>query len=85
MALIRCPECNREISDQAAACPGCGYPLVRKATDEVEEKLSRKGFPPKQIEGYELDLPVVFDMEEAETGENGRISERKTHDRTFYR
>ena len=40
MALIRCPECNREISEQAAACPGCGYPLVRKATDEVEEKLA---------------------------------------------
>lgn len=27
MALIRCPECKREISDQAAACPECGYPL----------------------------------------------------------
>ncbi len=27
MALIRCPECNREISDKAENCPGCGYPL----------------------------------------------------------
>ena len=36
MALIRCPECNREISDQAAACPGCGYPLIRTASDETE-------------------------------------------------
>jgi zinc-ribbon domain len=27
MALIRCPECKREISDQATACPECGYPL----------------------------------------------------------
>ena len=26
MALIRCSECNRDISDQAAACPGCGAP-----------------------------------------------------------
>ena len=25
--LIRCPECSRSISDQAAACPGCGYPI----------------------------------------------------------
>jgi hypothetical protein len=24
MALIECPECNKQISDQAAACPGCG-------------------------------------------------------------
>jgi len=27
MALIRCPECQREVSDKAPACPGCGYPL----------------------------------------------------------
>ena len=27
MALIRCPECGREISDQAQACPGCGFPI----------------------------------------------------------
>lgn len=27
MALIRCPECNREISDTASACPNCGYNL----------------------------------------------------------
>lgn len=27
MALIRCPECGRDISSQAPACPSCGYPL----------------------------------------------------------
>ncbi|NDL66663.1 zinc-ribbon domain-containing protein [Anaerotalea alkaliphila] len=27
MALIRCPECQREISDQSQSCPHCGYPL----------------------------------------------------------
>lgn len=27
MALIQCPECKAEISDQAAFCPHCGYPL----------------------------------------------------------
>ena len=26
MALIKCPECDREISDQAKACPNCGHP-----------------------------------------------------------
>lgn len=28
MALIKCPECQREISDQATACPACGYSLA---------------------------------------------------------
>jgi hypothetical protein len=27
MALIRCPECQREVSDKAFTCPGCGHPL----------------------------------------------------------
>jgi len=28
MALVQCPECANQVSDQATACPGCGYPLV---------------------------------------------------------
>jgi DNA-directed RNA polymerase subunit RPC12/RpoP len=27
MALIRCPECDKEISDMATACPNCGAPI----------------------------------------------------------
>jgi RNA polymerase subunit RPABC4/transcription elongation factor Spt4 len=29
MALIICPECGKEISDRAAACPNCGVPINR--------------------------------------------------------
>jgi uncharacterized membrane protein YvbJ len=27
MALIKCPECGKEISDQAIKCPKCGCPI----------------------------------------------------------
>ena len=27
MSLISCPECNKEISNKALACPSCGYPV----------------------------------------------------------
>lgn len=27
MALIQCPECDRQISSAALSCPGCGYPI----------------------------------------------------------
>ena len=30
MALITCPECGKQISDQAPACPGCGAPITAK-------------------------------------------------------
>jgi hypothetical protein len=28
MALIECGECNRQVSDKAPACPGCGAPIA---------------------------------------------------------
>ncbi len=34
MALIRCPECNHEISDTVKFCPNCGY--VMKQEDPVQ-------------------------------------------------
>lgn len=30
MALIKCPECGKEISDSAYNCPGCGCPMRRR-------------------------------------------------------
>ena len=30
MALIKCSECGKEISDKAIACPNCGCPNVAK-------------------------------------------------------
>ncbi|MCL2375490.1 MAG: leucine-rich repeat protein [Firmicutes bacterium] len=30
MALIKCPECKREVSDQAASCPGCAFPINKQ-------------------------------------------------------
>ncbi len=32
MAIIQCPECGREVSDQAASCPNCGIPLKKGET-----------------------------------------------------
>lgn len=28
MALIKCPECGRKVSDKAKTCPDCGYPIA---------------------------------------------------------
>ncbi len=30
MAMIQCPECGKEISDTAEACPACGYVIKKK-------------------------------------------------------
>ncbi len=42
MALIRCPECGREISDQAESCPGCGCPKTVWSTDRRLEEARQR-------------------------------------------
>jgi len=37
MALINCLECNREISDKALSCPGCGAPISQILNDLPKE------------------------------------------------
>ena len=40
MALIKCPECGREISNLAAAYPNCGCPIVNKPNSVKIRALS---------------------------------------------
>ena len=44
MALIECPECGRDVSSSAAACPSCAYP-VGTGTPPVPPRAV--GGPPK--------------------------------------
>ena len=37
MALIKCPECGKQISDKANVCPNCGYPI---SSQNVIEEFS---------------------------------------------
>lgn len=41
MALIKCPECGKEISDKAITCPNCAYPIADSTpTGMVRIKMS---------------------------------------------
>lgn len=37
MALITCPECGKEISDQAKKCNKCGYPLPKRKNKNISK------------------------------------------------
>lgn len=49
MALIKCPECGKEVSDKAEKCINCGYPL-RNTPYLCEE-----------IDGKEYDVSFLLD------------------------
>lgn len=42
MAFIKCPECGKEISEQAKVCPECGYPIAKLIKEKKEKENKQK-------------------------------------------
>lgn len=42
MALIKCPECQLQVSDKAITCPHCGYPLDTKVIKQQQRKTNKR-------------------------------------------
>lgn len=43
MALIKCPECNHEVSEKAPTCPKCGHPINREKVETEEDRVRVRG------------------------------------------
>lgn len=41
MALIKCSECGKEVSDKAASCPNCGAPIKALTNDVIMIQVDR--------------------------------------------
>ena len=41
MALINCPECEKEVSDSAKLCPHCGYKINSKKASSLFKGISK--------------------------------------------
>lgn len=44
MAMIKCPECGHEVSDQAPTCPNCGCPIKKEQHNHnsMEYKVTKQ-------------------------------------------
>jgi hypothetical protein len=38
--LVSCPECARQVSERAAACPGCGFPIAAELASATSQRTS---------------------------------------------
>lgn len=61
MALIKCPECGKEISDKAASCPKCGFPIqnVPQNTPNPPTPPDAEEAPKKRANGKRIALISV--------------------------
>lgn len=65
MALIKCPECGKDISDKAVACMQCGFPVQQTQMKKVKnEKVGNtRKISPKVLKVFlitSITLFVVF-------------------------
>lgn len=42
MALVKCPECNKEFSEHAECCPNCGCPMFVIEQQKETEKIMQE-------------------------------------------
>lgn len=53
MPLINCPECGKQVSDSAHACPFCGFPVAERAGQSAVAPASATqpapGHPPGEL------------------------------------
>lgn len=82
MALINCPECSKEISSTADACPNCGHPINKVPTRTVDTVVLEKrqeSFPkwiiiPIAILGTFLIFGLIYMLQNNETADQQNIN-----------
>ena len=55
MALIKCPECGKEISDKSNQCIHCGYPLIIKNEQKIPNCIT-------EIDGIQYDYSDILNL-----------------------
>ena len=53
MALVNCPECQRQVSDKAPGCPNCGCPIAAK-TPDIERSVGQNRCPYCRSSRFEI-------------------------------
>lgn len=47
--LVKCPECELQVSDKAPACPHCGYPMKPSVKRKPRAKNNKRKTPPERV------------------------------------
>lgn len=60
MALINCPECGKETSDQAGKCPNCGFPVSPR--ESVEDQVRRQRSRMRVVNLLTIVIPLMVGL-----------------------
>ncbi|MCL5036951.1 MAG: zinc-ribbon domain-containing protein [Chloroflexi bacterium] len=60
MPLIQCPDCGKEVSDNAPACPNCGKPFSTVKIEEKKALVTRREGGKYEAWGFFLIVIGIF-------------------------
>ena len=76
MALIKCPECTKEVSDKAVACPNCAYPISGSqpipAVQTIESKVIVYGYTQQFLVNPKVSI-FLNNVKVGEVGKGGAV------------
>ena len=59
MPLIKCPECNVQVSDQAPACPSCGFPINTDLVKQKPQAVAPQAAPMSNMNAQDIGQAVA--------------------------
>jgi hypothetical protein len=60
MALTKCLDCGRDVSDQAPACPGCGRPIAAAQASAASAPSAAPQVPSKKTSGCAVGCATIL-------------------------
>ncbi|MEG9530269.1 zinc ribbon domain-containing protein [Mannheimia indoligenes] len=60
MALHRCPECRKRISDSVESCPHCGFSFKEADLEIYRQKLEQRRLHNQEINRKSMKLQLIW-------------------------
>ncbi|MBF0751855.1 MULTISPECIES: zinc ribbon domain-containing protein [unclassified Pasteurella] len=60
MALTRCPECRKKISEYAETCPNCGFSFKQEDLEIYKQKLEERRLQNAEINRKSTKLHLIW-------------------------
>ena len=60
MALTRCPECRKKISENAENCPNCGFSFKQADLEIYKQQLERRRLHNAEINRISTKLHIIW-------------------------
>ncbi|MBR6950864.1 MAG: hypothetical protein IKH56_03925 [Oscillospiraceae bacterium] len=62
MALISCPECGKQVSTMAEACPNCGYPIIKMTRENQDLGKSNEAIKKETTDTDDISMIIEGDV-----------------------